>query len=123
MPECLHCDIIEFLDRELQGNEGNLVENAAKVIEVLSYLILIVPLKEGSALMADKAAWETIKAGERCVFPRRSPPDYAHHLRKHLHYQSRNQLMQQADATNATYIPHSDQLPEGLAETNRVHAD
>jgi hypothetical protein len=68
MPECLHCNIIEFLDQELQGNEANLVENAAKVIEVLSYLILIVPLKEGSALMADKAAWETIKAGGDAFF-------------------------------------------------------
>jgi len=48
--------MLEFLDQKLEAYEGNLIENAAKVIEVFSDLILIVPLKERSALMVDKAA-------------------------------------------------------------------
>jgi len=56
MRECLHSDMLGVLYHKLLGNEANLIENAAKVIEVLSDLILTVPLKERPALMADKAA-------------------------------------------------------------------
>jgi len=48
--------MLGVLYHKLLGNEANLIENAAKVIEVLSDLILTVPLKERPALMADKAA-------------------------------------------------------------------
>ena len=53
MSDCLHCDIHELLDNELQGKEANLVEIAAKVTEVLADLILMVPPDQQSMLMAD----------------------------------------------------------------------
>jgi hypothetical protein len=53
MSECLHCDIHELLDRELEGKEANLAEIAAKVTEVLADLILMLPPEEQSALIAD----------------------------------------------------------------------
>ena len=53
MSECLHCDIHELLDSELQGKEANLVEIAAKVTEVLADLILMAPIDDQSKLMAD----------------------------------------------------------------------
>jgi hypothetical protein len=34
MSECLHCDIHELLDSQLEGKEANLAEIAAKVTEV-----------------------------------------------------------------------------------------
>ena len=53
MSECLHCDIHELLDSQLQSQEVNLAEVAAKVTEVLADLILMAPPEEQSALMAD----------------------------------------------------------------------
>ena len=53
MSDCLHCDIHELLDSELQGKEANLAEVAAKVTEVLADIILMAPLDEQSMLMAD----------------------------------------------------------------------
>jgi hypothetical protein len=53
MSDCLHCDIHELLDNQLQGKEANLAEIAAKVTEVLADLILMVPPDEQSMLMAD----------------------------------------------------------------------
>jgi hypothetical protein len=53
MSECLHCDIHELLDAELQGKEANLAEIAAKVTEVLADIILMAPPEEQSNLMAD----------------------------------------------------------------------
>jgi hypothetical protein len=56
MSECLHCQIHELLDSELQGKEANLAEIAAKVTEVLADIILMVPPDEQSTLMADVLA-------------------------------------------------------------------
>ena len=53
MSDCLHCDIHELLDNELQGKEANLAEIAAKVTEVLADLILMAPSDDQSKLMAD----------------------------------------------------------------------
>ena len=53
MSECLHCDIHELLDSELQGKEANLAEIAAKVTEVLADIILTAPPDDQSTLMAD----------------------------------------------------------------------
>ena len=53
MSDCLHCDIHELLDGQLQGKEANLAEIAAKVTEVLADIILMVPPEEQSTLMAD----------------------------------------------------------------------
>jgi hypothetical protein len=56
MSDCLHCDIHELLDAELQGKEANLAEIAAKVTEVLADIILMAPPDEQSTLMADVLA-------------------------------------------------------------------
>ena len=56
MSDCLHCDIHELLDSELQSKESNLAEIAAKVTEVLADLILTAPPEEQSMLMADVLA-------------------------------------------------------------------
>ena len=53
MSDCLHCDIHELLENQLQSQEVNLAEIAAKVTEVLADLILIAPPDEQSKLMAD----------------------------------------------------------------------
>jgi phenylpyruvate tautomerase PptA (4-oxalocrotonate tautomerase family) len=53
MSDCLHCEIHEFLDSQLQGKEANLAEIAAKVTEVLADIILMAPPEEQSTLMVD----------------------------------------------------------------------
>ncbi len=53
MSECLHCDIHELLESQLEGKEANLAEIAAKVTEVLADLILMAPPDERSVLIAD----------------------------------------------------------------------
>jgi len=53
MTECLHCDIHELLDSELQDKEVNLTEIAAKVTEVLADIVLMAPPDEQSVLMAE----------------------------------------------------------------------
>ena len=52
MSECLHCDIHELLDGQLQGKEANLAEIAAKVTEVLVDIILTAPPDDQATLMA-----------------------------------------------------------------------
>ena len=53
MSDCLHCDIHELLDSELEGKESNLAEIAAKVTEVLADIILMAPPDDQSTLMAN----------------------------------------------------------------------
>jgi hypothetical protein len=53
MSDCLHCDIHELLESQLQSQEVNLAEIAAKVTEVLADLILLAPPDDQSKLMAD----------------------------------------------------------------------
>jgi hypothetical protein len=53
MSDCLHCDILELLDSELQGKDANLAEISAKVTEVLADPILMAPPEDQSTLMAD----------------------------------------------------------------------
>jgi hypothetical protein len=56
MSDCLHCDIHELLESQLQNREANLAEIAGKVTEVLADLILMAPPDEQSTLMADVLA-------------------------------------------------------------------
>ncbi len=53
MSECLHCDIHELLESQLEGKEANLAEIAAKVTELLADLILMAPPDERTVLIAD----------------------------------------------------------------------
>jgi hypothetical protein len=56
MSDCLHCDIHELLETQLQNQDANLAEIAGKVTEVLADLILMAPPEEQSTLMADLLA-------------------------------------------------------------------
>ena len=56
MSDCLHCDINELLDAQLEQDGANLGEVAAKLTECLADLILLVPAAEQSTLMADVLA-------------------------------------------------------------------
>ena len=60
MSDCLHCDIHELLDSELEGKEANLAEIAAKVTEVLADIILMAPPDDQSTLMADILATSAV---------------------------------------------------------------
>lgn len=53
MSDCLHCDIHELLDSQLEGKEANLAEIAAKVTEVLADIVLTAPPDDQATLMAD----------------------------------------------------------------------
>ena len=53
MSDCLHCDIHELLESQLQNQDANLAEIAAKVTEVLADLILMAPPDQQSNLMAE----------------------------------------------------------------------
>lgn len=53
MSDCLHCDIHDLLQSELQDKAVNLAEVAAKVTEVLADLVLMAEPDEQSMLMAD----------------------------------------------------------------------
>lgn len=53
MSDWLHRDIHELLDSQLQGDDVNLAEIAAKVTEVLADIILMAPPDGQSTLMAD----------------------------------------------------------------------
>jgi hypothetical protein len=56
MSDCLHCDIHELLEGQLQDRDANLAEITGKVTEVLADLILMAPPAEQSTLMADVLA-------------------------------------------------------------------
>ena len=56
MSDCLHCDIHELLETQLQNQDANLAEIAGKVTEVLADLILMAPPEEQATLMADLLA-------------------------------------------------------------------
>ena len=53
MSDCLHCDIHELLESQLQSQEVNLAEIAGKITEVLADLVLMAPPDEQSMLVAD----------------------------------------------------------------------
>ena len=53
MSDCLHCDINELIDKQMEQADANLAELAAKLTESLADLILLAPPTEQSALMAD----------------------------------------------------------------------
>ena len=56
MSDCLHCEIHEMLESQLQSEQADLAEIAAKVTEVLADLILLAPPDEQVMMMADVVA-------------------------------------------------------------------
>ncbi len=56
MSDCLHCDIHDMLEGELNSEGADLAEIAAKVTEVLADLILMATPADRSMFMADVIA-------------------------------------------------------------------
>ena len=56
MSDCLHCDINELVEKELEREDADLAELAARLTESLTDLILLAPPGDQSKLMADVLA-------------------------------------------------------------------
>ena len=56
MPDCVHCEIHDLLENQLQREEADLAQIAGKVTEVLADLILMAPSADRGLLMADVLA-------------------------------------------------------------------
>ncbi len=53
MSDCLHCDINELVEKQLEREGADLADLAARVAESLADLILLAPAADQSKLMAD----------------------------------------------------------------------
>lgn len=56
MSECLHCDINELVEKQLEDENADLADLAARLAESLCDLILLAPPGEQAKLMADVLA-------------------------------------------------------------------
>jgi hypothetical protein len=53
MSDCLHCDINDLVEKQLERDDADLGDLAARLTESLADLILLAPPAEQSKLMAD----------------------------------------------------------------------
>lgn len=53
MSECLHCDVNDLVEKELERDDADIAELAARLAESLADLILLAPPGDQSKLMAD----------------------------------------------------------------------
>ena len=53
MSECLHCDINDLVDKQLEREGADLTEVAGRVTESLVDLILLAPADQQSKFLAD----------------------------------------------------------------------
>ena len=56
MSECLHCDVNDLVEKQLENENADLGDLAARLAESLADLILLAPPGEQSKLMADVLA-------------------------------------------------------------------
>ncbi len=56
MAECLHCDVNDLVEKQLESEDADLADLAARLAESLADLILLAPPGEQSKLMADVLA-------------------------------------------------------------------
>jgi hypothetical protein len=56
MSDCLHCDINDLVQKHLEGNNPDLADLAARIVESLADLILLAPEADQAKLMADALA-------------------------------------------------------------------
>jgi hypothetical protein len=56
MSECLHCDINELVEKQLERDDADVAEVAARVTESLTDLIMLAPPADQAKLMADVLA-------------------------------------------------------------------
>jgi hypothetical protein len=53
MSDCLHCDVNELVDKQLEREDADIADLAARLAESLADLILLAPPGDQSKLMAD----------------------------------------------------------------------
>lgn len=56
MSECLHCDVNDLVEKQLESESADLADLAGRLAESLADLILLAPPEEQSKLMADVLA-------------------------------------------------------------------
>jgi len=56
MSECLHCDVNDLVEKELELEDADLADLAARLAESLADLILLAPPADQSKLLADVIA-------------------------------------------------------------------
>jgi hypothetical protein len=56
MSDCLHCDINDLVEKQLEREDADLADLAARLAESLADLILLAPPGDQSKLMADAIA-------------------------------------------------------------------
>jgi hypothetical protein len=56
MSDCIHCDINDLVDKQLEQEDADLAEIAARVAESLVDLIVLAPAGDQAKLMADVLA-------------------------------------------------------------------
>jgi hypothetical protein len=56
MSDCLHCDVNDLVEKELEREDADIAELAARITESLADLILLAPPGEQAKLMADVLA-------------------------------------------------------------------
>jgi hypothetical protein len=56
MSDCIHCDINDLVDKQLEKEDADLADIAARVAESLVDLIVMAPAGDQAKLMADVLA-------------------------------------------------------------------
>lgn len=56
MSDCLHCDILDLVDKQLAEPNADLAEVTSKVAEALADLVLTAPPEDQAKLMAEVIA-------------------------------------------------------------------
>ncbi len=56
MSDCLHCDVNDLVEKQLERDDADLADLAARLTESLADLILLAPPADQSKLMADVLA-------------------------------------------------------------------
>jgi hypothetical protein len=53
MSECLHCDVNDLVEKELEREDADIADLAARLAESLADLIMLAPPGDQAKLMAD----------------------------------------------------------------------
>ena len=56
MSDCLHCDIIELVQKRIEGGGADIAELASMIVESLAEVVLLAPEDDQAKLMADALA-------------------------------------------------------------------
>jgi hypothetical protein len=56
MSECLHCDVNDLVEKQLEKEDADIADLAARLSESIADLILLAPPEDQAKLMADVIA-------------------------------------------------------------------